>query len=77
MAGVVALDAHDGLAGLYHVVRVGVRTQADEGIQRHNACHPNVGWCEATDMLFKNNPKIAGKYFGREFGVLKPGARCV
>ena len=25
-------------------------------------------------MLFKNNPKIAGKYFGREFGVLKPGA---
>ncbi len=44
------------------------------GIQRHNACHPNVGWCEATDMLFKNNPKIAGKYFGREFGVLKPGA---
>ena len=41
------------------------------GIQRHNACHPNVGWCEATDMLFKNNPKIAGKYFGREFGVLK------
>lgn len=44
------------------------------GIQRHNACHPNVGWCEATDMLFKNNPKIAGKYFGREFGELKPGA---
>ena len=44
------------------------------GIQRHNACHPNVGWCEATDMLFKNNPKIAGQYFGREFGVLKPGA---
>lgn len=44
------------------------------GIQRHNACHPNVGWCEATDMLFKNNPKIAGKYFGREFGVIKPGA---
>lgn len=25
-------------------------------------------------MLFENNPKIAGKYFGREFGVLKPGA---
>ena len=44
------------------------------GIQRHNACHPNVGWCEATGMLFENNPKIAGKYFGREFGVLKPGA---
>ena len=44
------------------------------GIQRHNACHPNVGWCEATGMLFENNPKIAGKYFGREFGVIKPGA---
>ena len=44
------------------------------GIQLHNACHPNVGWCEATGMLFENNPKIAGKYFGREFGVIKPGA---
>ena len=22
-------------------------------IQRHNACHPNVTWCECMDMLFK------------------------
>lgn len=44
------------------------------GIQRHNACMPNVGWCEVTDMLFKNNPKIASKYFGTQLGVLKKGA---
>ncbi|MEG1240324.1 MAG: putative aminohydrolase SsnA [Oscillospiraceae bacterium] len=43
-------------------------------IQRHNACAPNVGWCEVTDMLFHNNAKIANKYFEKPLGVLKKGA---
>ena len=43
-------------------------------IQRHNACLPNVGWCEATDMLFKNNAKIGAKYFPDKLGVLEAGA---
>ena len=43
-------------------------------IQRHNACLPNVAWCEAMDMLFKNNAKIGEKYFPDTLGVLKPGA---
>ena len=43
-------------------------------IQRHNACLPNVGWCEAMDMLFKNNAAIAAKYFEKPLGVLKSGA---
>ncbi|MEG1657818.1 MAG: putative aminohydrolase SsnA [Oscillibacter sp.] len=42
--------------------------------QRHNACAPNVGWCEVTDMLFKNNAIIAEKSFGVPMGVLAPGA---
>ena len=43
-------------------------------IQRHNACMPNVGWGEATTMLFTNNAKIGEKYFHTPLGVLKPGA---
>lgn len=43
-------------------------------IQRHNACLPNVGFCEDTQMLFENNRVIAEKYFGRTLGVLKEGA---
>ena len=43
-------------------------------IQRHNACMPNVAWCEVTDMLFKNNAKIGAKYFPDQLGVLKAGA---
>lgn len=43
-------------------------------IQRHNACLPNVGWCEATDMLFRNNAKICEKYFPYPLGMLKQGA---
>ena len=42
--------------------------------QRQNACLPNVGWCEVTDMLFRNNPKIGARYFPEALGVLKPGA---
>ena len=42
--------------------------------QRHNACLPNVGWGEVTDMLFRNNPKLASQHFGVDLGVLRPGA---
>jgi len=42
--------------------------------QRSNACLPNVGWCEVTDMLFRNNAKIGGRYFPDQLGVLKAGA---
>ncbi len=42
-------------------------------IQRHNAKMPNVGWCEVTDMLFKNNPLIGARYFDEPLGVLKAG----
>ena len=43
-------------------------------IQRHNACHPNVAWCEDMQMLFQNNAAIGAKYFKKPQGVLKPGA---
>ncbi len=43
-------------------------------IQRHNVCLPNVAWGEVTSMLFKNNARIAAKYFPQQLGVLKPGA---
>ena len=42
--------------------------------QRHNACMPNVGWCEVTDMLFKNNAKMAERTGFPTLGVLKSGA---
>ncbi len=42
--------------------------------QRHNACLPNVGWCEVTDMLFKNNAKMAARCGFPELGVLKAGS---
>lgn len=42
--------------------------------QRHNTCMPNVGWCEVTDMLFKNNAKMAARAGFPTLGVLKPGA---
>lgn len=43
-------------------------------IQRHNACRPNVGWNEATGMLFRNNAALCARYFEKPLGVLKPGA---
>ena len=42
--------------------------------QRSQNCLPNVGWCEVTDMLFKNNAKIGARYFPDQLGVLKAGA---
>ena len=42
--------------------------------QRHNTCLPGVGWMEVTDMLFRNNAKMAARCGFPELGVLKPGA---
>ena len=42
--------------------------------QRHNTCQPAVGWCEVTDMLFKNNAKMAERTGFPTMGVLKAGA---
>ena len=42
--------------------------------QRSQNCLPNVGWCEVTDMLFKNNAKIGARYFPDQLGVLKADA---
>ena len=43
-------------------------------IHKHNLCDPTVAWGEIPTMLFENNPKIAGRFFKRPLGVLKPGA---
>ena len=37
-------------------------------------CNPNVGFIETGTMAFKNNSKIASKYFKKEVGILKEGA---
>ena len=42
--------------------------------QRQNACLPNVGWREVTDMLFQNNARIGARYFDEKLGVLEAGA---
>ena len=43
-------------------------------IHKHNLCDPTVAWGEIPTMLFENNPRIAGRFFRRPLGVLKPGA---
>jgi putative selenium metabolism protein SsnA len=43
-------------------------------IQRHNAALPNVAWGEDVQMLFRNNPAIAARYFRKPLGILKEGA---
>lgn len=43
--------------------------------QRSQNCLPNVGWCEVTDMLFRNNAKIGEKYFPVQLGGAE-GRRC-
>ena len=43
-------------------------------VQRLNACLPNAAWGEVTDMLFRNNARIAAKVFPDQLGVLKAGA---
>ena len=43
-------------------------------IHKHHLNNPNVAWGEIPTMLFENNAKIAGRYYQKPLGVLKPGA---
>lgn len=43
-------------------------------IHKHEKRNPSVAWTEIPTMLFKNNRKIAQKYFKGEFGILKKNA---
>jgi cytosine/adenosine deaminase-related metal-dependent hydrolase len=43
-------------------------------IHKHNLCDPTVAWAELPQMLFYNNPRIAGRYFRTPVGVLRAGA---
>lgn len=43
-------------------------------IHKHNLCNPNVGFNEISTMAFKNNSKLAHRYFKREVGILKEGS---
>jgi putative selenium metabolism protein SsnA len=43
-------------------------------IHKHHLCDPTVAWGEIPTMLFENNARIAGRFFGKPLGVLKAGA---
>lgn len=43
-------------------------------IHKHHLCNPNAAWGEMPHMLFHGNASIAGRYFPKPLGVLKPGA---
>lgn len=43
-------------------------------LHKHNLCDANAAWTEVPAMLFKNNPKMANRYFETPLGVLKEGA---
>lgn len=43
-------------------------------LQSHHLCDPTVGFAETKKMQFENNPKILGKYFKKDLGVLLKGA---
>lgn len=42
--------------------------------QSHRLADPTTGFGEAATLLFQNNPAIAGKFWKKPLGVLKPGA---
>ncbi len=43
-------------------------------LHKHHLCDANAAWGEVPEMLFKNNPAMANRYFNAELGVLKEGA---
>lgn len=43
-------------------------------LHKHNACDPTAAWAEIPAMLFQGNADLASRAFGRQLGVLKPGA---
>ncbi len=43
-------------------------------LQSHRLGDPTVGFGQAIELLFGNNPKIAARHFARPVGLLAPGA---
>lgn len=43
-------------------------------LHKHHLCNPNAAWAEVPEMLFRNNARIANRYFRKPLGVLKAGA---
>ncbi len=43
-------------------------------LQKHANANPGVAWAEVPQMLYVNNPDIAGRLFGGTLGELTPGA---
>lgn len=43
-------------------------------LQSHHLCDPTAGFAETKKMQFENNPKILGKYFNKDLGILTKGA---
>lgn len=43
-------------------------------LHEHHLCDATAAWGEVPQMLFKNNAKIANRYFKKPLGVLKEGA---
>lgn len=43
-------------------------------LHKHHLHDPNASWGEIPHMLFRSNASIAGRYFPKPLGVLKPGA---
>ncbi len=43
-------------------------------LHKHHLCDPTVAWGEIPAMLFEYNRAMARRFFGKETGVLKPGA---
>ena len=43
-------------------------------LHKHHLCDTNAAWYEVPLMLFEGNAKIAGPFFRKPLGILKPGA---
>jgi len=43
-------------------------------LQSHHLADPTVGFGQALQMAFTNNPQICGKFFRKDLGVLRAGA---
>ncbi len=43
-------------------------------LQKHNSKNPSAAWSEIPEMIFKNNRKIADKFFENPIGILEKGA---
>ncbi|MBU3093563.1 putative aminohydrolase SsnA [Clostridium sp. CM028] len=43
-------------------------------LHKHNNCNPSVGWDEIPLMTFKNNAKIANRFFEKPLGIIQKGA---